>query len=81
MGFKLRRRLFILAQRAMKQMTGYFGGYISKKQKVGQFELKQSAAAMPFLKGKMQKKKTSAGSQLASVCYRLFVNLEGTPVF
>ena len=32
----------------MKQMTGYFGGYISKKQQMGQFELKQSAAAMPF---------------------------------
>ena len=44
----MRRRLCVLAQRAMKQMTGYFGGYISKEQKIGQFELKQSAAAMPY---------------------------------
>ena len=48
LSLNMRRRLFILAQRAMNQMTGYFGGYISKKQKMGQFELKQSAAAMPF---------------------------------
>ena len=81
LGVKMRRRLFILAQRAMKQMTGYFGGYISKKQKMGQFELKQSAAAMPFMKEKMQSKKTSAASQLASVCFRLFINLEGKSIF
>jgi hypothetical protein len=47
----MRRRLFVLAQRAMKQMTGYNGGYISKDQKIGQFELRQHAAAMPFFQG------------------------------
>ena len=33
------RALCMIAQRAMKQMTGYFGGYISKRQKMGKFEL------------------------------------------
>merc|ERR1711963_604456 len=32
------RRLTLVAQRAMKTITGYFGGYISKKLKVGNFE-------------------------------------------
>ena len=35
------RRLCLIAQRAMKQMTGYFGGYISKRQKMPGFELKK----------------------------------------
>ena len=34
-----------IAQRAMKQMCGYFGGYISKKQRVGQYECKKSIGA------------------------------------
>ena len=36
------RQLNRIAQRAMKQMCGYFGGYISKKQRVGQYECKKS---------------------------------------
>jgi len=35
------RSLCVIAQRAMKQMTGYFGGYISKRQKMGKFEMKK----------------------------------------
>lgn len=35
------RKILLLTQRAMSSMSGYFGGYISKKQKVGQFELKR----------------------------------------
>ena len=59
-------------------MIGYFGGYISKKQKLGRFELKHSIAAQPFLHKKlMQKGKLSAGNQLAHVCNRMFTNLEG----
>ena len=34
----------------MKQMTGYFGGHISKRQKIGQFEIKKSISALPLLK-------------------------------
>ena len=75
---KIRRRQFLVGQRAIKQMIGYFGGYISKKQKLGRFELKQSIAAQPFLQKKlMQKGKLSAGNQLAHVCNRMFTNLEG----
>ena len=59
-------------------MIGYFGGYISKKQKIGRFELKQSIAAQPFFHKKLfQKSNLSAGNQLAHVCHRMFINLEG----
>ena len=44
----------MIAQKAMKQMTGYFGGYISKRQKMGKFELKKSIGALPLLKEKLQ---------------------------
>ena len=37
------RHLCKLAQRAMRQMTGYFSGYISKRQPVGRFELKAAS--------------------------------------
>ena len=67
----------MIAQRAMKQMTGYFGGYISKRQKVGQFELKQSVAALPLYKVKLAERKSSAASALALFTNRLFTTLEG----
>ena len=70
-----------VGERAAKQMAGYFGGYISKKQKIGRFELKQSIAAMPFLRSKLiAEQKQSPSSQLAHVTNRIFVNLEGKGV-
>ena len=39
-------------QRAQKHITGYFGGYISKAQPIGVYELKKSIATLPFLKKK-----------------------------
>jgi len=75
---KTRRRQFLIGQRAVKQMLGYFGGYISKKQKIGRFELKQSVAAQPYFHQKLsQKTNLSAGNQLAHVTNRMFTNLEG----
>ena len=72
------RRLCLVAQRAMKQMTGYFGGYISKRQKIGQFELKKSIAALDPLRDKLEARNLqSASAQLAHVCNRMFVTLEG----
>ena len=69
---------FLVGQRAVKQMIGYFGGYISKKQKVGRFELKQSLAAQPYFHKKLMRKRSlSGGNQLAHVCNRMFTNLEG----
>ena len=62
----------------MKQMSGYFGGYISKKQKHGQFELKKSISALPLLKDKIVGKNyKTASSQLALVTNRCFTVLEG----
>ena len=72
------RTLCRIAQRASKQMTGYFGGYISKRQKMGKFELKKSAAALPSLKEKLLQRNTiSASAQLAHTINRMFVTLEG----
>ena len=71
------KKLMLIAQRAMKAMSGYFGGYISKKQKMGQFELKKSIGALPLLKEKLQSKNLQSGSaQLAHVTNRLFTTLE-----
>ena len=71
------KRILRIAQNAMKAMTGYFGGYISKKQKVGRFELKKSISALPLLQEKIQQKAyKSASSQLAHVCNRFFSVLE-----
>jgi hypothetical protein len=71
------RRLCLIAQRAMKQMTGYFGGYISKKQKIGQFEIKKSISALPLLKEKLQSRGLkTASSQLAHVVNRMFSTVE-----
>ena len=72
------RRLCLIAQRAMKQMTGYFGGYISKKQKVGKFELKKSISTLPLLQQKVEGRGVkSASTQLAHVVNRMFTTLEG----
>ncbi len=70
------QRLCLLAQRAMKQMTGYFSGYICKKQKLGNFELKAASSSLPFLLQKLKNLKTAA-AQLASVTNRLITTLEG----
>ena len=72
------RRLCLIAQRAMKQMTGYFGGYISKKQKVCKFELKKSISTLPLLQQKVEGRGVkSASTQLAHVVNRMFTTLEG----
>ena len=68
--------LCLLTQRAMKQMTGYFSGYICKKQKLGNFELKAASSALPFLLQKIKSLGTAA-AQLAQVTNRLITTLEG----
>lgn len=54
------KRLALIAQRACKQMTGYFAGYISKRQPVGKYELKAAATNLAPLLQKMQGKKKVA---------------------
>ena len=71
------RKLCLIAQRAMKQMNGYFGGYMAKKQKIGGFEVKKSVAALGPLKRKLQSRQLQASAQLAHVVNRMFVTLEG----
>ena len=71
------RKLCVISQRAMKQMTGYFGGYISKKQKIGQFELKKSVSTLPLFQEKLEQRDLkSASAQLAHVVNRMFTTLE-----
>ena len=59
-------------------MTGYFGGYIAKRQKIGNFELKKSVSTLPLLKEKLEARAPMTGSaQLAHVVNRMFTTLEG----
>ena len=70
------KKLMIIAQKAMKNMVGYFVGYISKRQKIGSFELKITSAALPFVEAKI-KGMGSASSQAAHVTNSLITTLEG----
>ena len=71
------RKLTLIAQRAMKNMTGYFGGYISKKQKAGQFELKKSFGALSMYHEKLRSRNLkSPSAQLAHITNRTFTVLE-----
>ena len=71
------KKLYRIAQQCMKQMSGYFGGYISKKQKLGQYECKKSISALPLLKAKfLDRKVTHASHQLSHVVNRMFTKLE-----
>ena len=58
-------------------MNGYFGGYICKKQKMGQFEIKRSVSTLPLLQEKLEARGLkSASAQLAHVVNRMFTTLE-----
>ena len=64
------RRLCIIAQRAMKQMTGYFCGYTCKRQPVGKFLLKTARRMLPHITGKLSMMNVS--KQKADVVYKLY---------
>ena len=75
------RRLCILAQRAMKTISGYFGGYISKRQKVGRFELRSAVKTLPLFKQKLQGKALKNSiAYLAHASNRMSTTLEGKGV-
>ena len=75
--FRNTKAIFRISQRAMKQMAGYFGGYISKSQKLGSYELKKSIAALPLLQEKVNSREVkSASAQLAHIVNRMFTVLE-----
>jgi hypothetical protein len=72
------KKMTLATQRAQKAMSGYFGGYIGKRQKTGQFELKKSVEALPHLQEKLEARALPGAShQLAHVCNRVFTTLEG----
>jgi len=56
-------------------MTGYFSGYICKRQPVGRFELRAAAKTLPLLQPKIAK--ASVTGQLAQIVSRMFSALEG----
>ena len=71
------RKLTVVTQRAMKTMAGYFGGYISKKQKVGNFEIRQAVKALPLFFEQTRRKNNKSGNvQLARITNRMFCTLE-----
>ena len=58
-------------------MSGYFGGYIQKKQKIGQYELKKSISTLSLLQQKLNERNLqSASHQLAHLINRNFTTLE-----
>ena len=56
---------------------GYFGGYISKAQPVGMYELKRSMSNLQFLEDKLsQRKNLNAGHQMSHMVNSMFTTLE-----
>ena len=64
-----------------KNITGDFGGYISKSQPIGVYELKKSIATLPFLKKEMLEFKSKPSHQLAHVVNRMFTTLESKVLY
>ena len=63
------KRLALRTQRAMKQMEGYFNGYISKRQPGSRYEMKVSTTNLQCFREKMKKRKALA--QVAMVTNRM----------
>ena len=72
------RRLQRVAQKAAKQMVGYFCGYISKRQPIGRYELKLSSQNLALMQSKLQEAMPS--QQLAMITNRMFCDLEAKGV-
>jgi len=69
------QRLCLAASRAAKQTTGYFGGYTSKRQPVGKYELEQSARTLNLLAEKI--KGSPPYVQFMRVTSRMMTDLYG----
>jgi len=72
------KRLAVCTQRAMRQMVGYFSGYISKRQPAGRYEMKASTTNLQFLAEKLKNQKPL--TQVATVTNRMFSDLESKGV-
>ena len=67
-------KLTAIAQRAQRNTTGYFSGYISKRQPVGKFELRQATNNLQYLVKAIQSK--SNKEQYHRVANRMLGDLE-----
>ncbi len=68
------RRMTVAAQRAQRNTTGYYTGYIQKRQPVGKFELRQAAMNLKFLQKTIEHR--SNPQQYHHVANRLLGDLE-----
>ena len=69
------KRLTFVSQKAMRQATGYFSGYICKRQPVGRFQLRQAARSLDLFKPKLLSQSSVSG-QVAQVVSKMFSTLE-----
>ena len=67
-------KLIACAQRAMRNTTGYFTGYIHKKQPLGKFELQQAAKNLKHLAHSIQHR--SSAQQYHHMANRMLGDLE-----
>ena len=68
------KQMIAAAQRAQRNCTGYFTGYIQKRQPVGAFELKQAARNMQYLTESIKHKTNS--QQFHQTAVRMLGDLE-----
>ena len=68
------RLITAIAYRAQRNTTGYYTGYMQKRQPVGAFELKQATINLKFLEEKLQRKSNAA--QYHNMANRLLGDLE-----
>jgi hypothetical protein len=66
--------LWIIAQKAGKQTTGYFAGYTVKRQPVGTYEMQQSTESLNTLRAQIRDDKPLR--QVARVTNRILSDLE-----
>ena len=66
--------LTAIAYRAQRATAGYYAGYMSKRQPVGEFEIAKAVANLKYLQEKLKSK--SPGHQVHSVVNRMFGDLE-----
>ena len=70
------KKLCVIAQKAMRQATGYFSGYICKRQPVGRFELRQAGRNLPLLLQPKLLDQKNASGQMAQVVSKMFCTSE-----
>ena len=68
------RLLTAIAHRAQRATAGYYAGYMSKRQPVGEFEIAKAVANLKFLQEKLKLK--SPVHQVHTVVNRMFGDLE-----